>query len=112
MFGWFLDSPYICVSISLTEYILYRMAHHKSAIKRARQNKKRAIYNRGNRKAYREAIKAVRLAKTVQEAEALFVKATSILDRVASRGVLHKNNVANKKSKLALHINKMKAAQA
>jgi len=88
------------------------MAHHKSAIKRTRQNKKRAIYNRANRKLYREAIKAVRLAKTVQEAETLFVTATSILDRVASRGILHKNNVANKKSKLALHINKMKAAQA
>ena len=42
------------------------MAHHKSAIKRTRQNKKRAIYNRANRKLYRESIKAVRLAKSVQ----------------------------------------------
>lgn len=77
------------------------MAHHKSALKRIRQTKKRRLYNRLNKKLVKVALRAVREAKTAEEAIATFSKATSILDRVAARGVVHKNYAANHKSALS-----------
>ena len=85
------------------------MAHHKSAIKRIRQSRKRKDYNRGNKKVMREAIKAVRTATTVDAAQEALRAAFSILDRVAARGIIKKNNAANKKSRLAKAVKKMMA---
>jgi len=76
------------------------MAHHKSALKRIRQTAKRRLYNRENKKAVKLAVRAVREAKTYEEAFDFFKKATSVLDRVAAKGIIHKNNAANKKSNL------------
>lgn len=88
------------------------MAHHKSALKRIRQSRKRRLYNRLNKKLVKNAIKSVLESKTTEDAIKNMTSATSILDKVAARGVLHKNNVANKKSRLAKHVNKIKFAQA
>ncbi len=85
------------------------MAHHKSAIKRIRSSRKRKIYNRGNKKQLREAIKAVRTATTFDVAQEALKKAFSILDRVASRGIIKKNNAANKKSRLSKAVRKLEA---
>ena len=57
----------------------------------------------------REAIKAVRTATTVDAAQEALRAAFSILDRVAARGVIKKNNAANKKSRLAKAVKKMMA---
>lgn len=86
------------------------MAHHKSAIKRIRQSRSRKLYNRGNKKLMREAVKAVRTATTVDAAREALTKAYSILDRVSARGVLHKNAAANRKSSLAAHVRKLEQA--
>jgi len=83
------------------------MAHHKSAIKRIRQTRTRMLYNRGNRKLMREAVKAVRLATNADVARELLHKAYSILDRVTARGIIHKNAAANRKSSLAAHVRKL-----
>jgi small subunit ribosomal protein S20 len=80
------------------------MAHHKSALKRIRQTRTRNLYNRGNRKLMREAVKAVRLATDAGVARELLHKAYSILDRVTARGIIHKNAAANRKSSLAAHV--------
>ena len=80
------------------------MAHHKSAIKRIRQSRKRMIYNRGNKKLMREAVKAVRMAKTAAEGSEKLRIAFSILDKVSARGIIHKNNAANRKSGLAKYV--------
>ena len=85
------------------------MAHHKSAIKRIRQSRKRKIYNRGNRKQLREAITAVRTATVLDVAQDALKKAFSIIDRVASRGIIKKNNASNKKSRLAKAVRKLEA---
>jgi small subunit ribosomal protein S20 len=85
------------------------MAHHKSAIKRIRQTRSRKIYNRGNKKLLREAIKAVRTATSPETARELLNKAYSIIDRVSARGVIHKNNAANRKSSLAAHVAKLES---
>ena len=86
------------------------MAHHKSAEKRNRQNIKRNLYNRANKKLVKEAVKAVRSAQSADVAKEALPKAMSILDKVAARGVMHKNTVANRKSSLAKFVNKLAAA--
>ena len=86
------------------------MAHHKSAEKRNRQNIKRNLYNRANKKLVKEAVKAVRSAQSAEVAKEALTKAMSILDKVAARGVMHKNTVANRKSSLAKFVNKLAAA--
>lgn len=88
------------------------MAHHKSALKRIRQSRKRRLYNRLNKKLVKVAMRSVLEAKTIEDAQKNYSKATSILDKVAAHGVLHKNNASNKKSRLARHINRIKFAQA
>lgn len=88
------------------------MAHHKSALKRIRQTRKRKIANRNNRKQIKEAIKEVFAATSYEVGFEKFKKANSLLDRLSLRGLLHKNTAANRKSSMARHLNKMKAPQA
>ncbi|MDZ4746027.1 MAG: 30S ribosomal protein S20 [bacterium] len=77
------------------------MAHHKSAIKRIRTNRRLKLYNRVNRKSLREAVKAVRASTTYDTARTALNEAFSVLDRIAARGILHKNAVAHRKSALS-----------
>ena len=86
------------------------MAHHKSALKRIRQTRKRKIYNRQYKKSAKFAIRAVRESKTFDEALEKFKAATSILDKVAAKGILHANTASNKKSSLAKYVNKLRVA--
>ena len=86
------------------------MANHKSAEKRIRQTRTRKLYNRGYRKLMREAIKAVRAATDVTVAREALNKVFSILDRNVARGVIKKNNAANRKSKLAKVVAKLENA--
>lgn len=86
------------------------MAHHKSALKRIRQSRKARIYNRQNKKMVKFAVRDVRTAKTYEDALEAFRKATSILDKVSSRGVIHKNNAANQKSNLSKIVKKFEAS--
>ena len=80
------------------------MANHKSAIKRHKQSLKKAARNRSARTRVKNAIKAVRaavLAKDTEKASAAFAHATSVLDKTASKGVIHWKNAARKISRLA-----------
>jgi small subunit ribosomal protein S20 len=79
------------------------MANHKSAIKRIRQNANRRIYNRVFRtrtrsfvKKARETIQSSDISKAVEATRA----AIQDLDKAASRGVIHPNNAARRKSRL------------
>ena len=86
------------------------MAHHKSALKRIRQTRTKKLYNRLNKKAMKLAIRSVRQATTYEEGMTSLSKAYSVLDRVAARGTVHKNYVANRKSALSAHIKKLKVS--
>ncbi len=86
------------------------MAHHKSAIKRIRQTRKRKLYNRLNKKSAKMAIRAVRESKTFEEGLENLKKATSVLDKVTAHGVLHKNTASNRKSSLAKYVFSLKKA--
>lgn len=81
------------------------MANHKSALKRIRQSAARRLRNRYYAKTTRNAIKKLRTTTDKQEAVELYPRVSSMLDRLAKRNVIHKNNAANKKSKLARYVN-------
>lgn len=81
---------------------------HKSAQKRARQTKKRTERNKLYKANIRTAIKSVLSAKDKETAEKQLKKTVTLLDRVATKGVIHKNNAANQKSRLTKFVNKMK----
>lgn len=88
------------------------MANHKSALKRIRQTEKRRLYNRTFRNRARTLVKQARASITTGNNDAA-VKATRDairdLDMAASRGVIHKNNAARRKSRLMKHLAQLQA---
>ncbi len=83
------------------------MANHKSAIKRIRQDKKRALHNRYYAKTMRNAVRKLRALTDKEEAVKLYPSVQKMLDKLAKTNIIHKNKAANIKSGLALHINKL-----
>ena len=79
------------------------MANHKSAIKRIRQNEKRRIHNRDFRNRTRTFVKKARTemqGNDIEAARQATLDAVRDLDKAASRGIIHKNNAARRKSRL------------
>ncbi|MFV0349900.1 MAG: 30S ribosomal protein S20 [Halodesulfovibrio sp.] len=86
------------------------MANHKSAIKRHRQNLKRAARNRAMKTRVRNTVKAVRAAvqlKDKDQAMALLGTATSVLDKAATKGVIHWKNASRNISRLSKAISQI-----
>lgn len=83
------------------------MPQHQSAIKRVRQNKKRREHNRGQRSKMRTLISNVMETTDKEEAKELLKEATSYLDKMATKGIIHDNNAARKKSQMTKHINNL-----
>lgn len=83
------------------------MAHHKSALKRIRQNAKRKAHNAYYHKTTRNAVRKLRTTTDRKEAEGQVNAVFSMLDKLAKRNVIHKNKVANIKSSLQLHVNSL-----
>lgn len=81
------------------------MANHKSALKRIRANGAKRLLNRYQAKSTRTFVKKLRETTEKAAALAMLPKVSSMLDRLAKRNIIHKNNAANQKSKLARHIN-------
>ncbi len=89
------------------------MANHKSALKRIRQNEKRRLQNRDYRKRARTFVKKARTAITtgdVDIAKAATLEAIRDLDMAASRGIIHKNNAARRKSRLMKKLASLESA--
>ena len=78
------------------------MANIKSQIKRNRQNESRRLRNRNARGAARTAVNQARTAFEANEPETkeAILKAISVLDKAAEKGVIHKNNAARRKGRL------------
>lgn len=81
------------------------MANHKSALKRIRANNKRRLENRYYAKTMRNAIKEVRLMDDKNAAMGKLPQLTSLIDKLAKKGIIHKNKAANLKSGIAKKIN-------
>lgn len=84
------------------------MAQHKSAEKRARISRRRALRNRDWKSRMRTAIKRVRSTTEKEKAAVELRKTVKLLDQLAAKGIIHKNNAANNKSSLTRFVNKMK----
>ncbi|MGN6193208.1 MAG: 30S ribosomal protein S20 [Rhodanobacteraceae bacterium] len=83
------------------------MANIQSAKKRARQAQVRNMRNTSQRSMLRSSIRKVLKAIEAQDkvgAEAAYKAAEPVLDRYASRGLIHKNKAARHKSRLTAHI--------
>jgi small subunit ribosomal protein S20 len=79
------------------------VANTKSAIKRIRQNEKRRLRNRTVRSRVRTAVKTARTALDAAGTDTaqVVIQAIRELDRAVTKGVLHRNTAARKKSGLA-----------
>ena len=87
------------------------MANTVQARKRARQNIARGQRNASARAMYRTSIKKVRQAidgGKKEEANKAFQEAVPVIDTMVSKGIVHKNKAARKKSRLSLALNKLK----
>jgi small subunit ribosomal protein S20 len=79
------------------------VANTRSAKKRIKQNDRRRLRNRAVRSTIRSAVKTARGAVTEKtpQAKETVLEAIRILDRAVSRGIIHRNTAARKKSSLA-----------
>jgi small subunit ribosomal protein S20 len=77
------------------------MANHKATQKDVRQAAKRRERNKYYGKTTRNAIRDLRATKDTKEAAKKFPEVASMIDKLAKRGIIHKNKAANLKSKLA-----------
>jgi small subunit ribosomal protein S20 len=86
------------------------MANHKSAEKRIRQTEKRTAINRSRLSRVRTFVKKVETAIASGDREAAqsaFQLAQPELHRAITKGVLHKNTVSRKLSRLAVRVNSL-----
>ncbi len=87
------------------------MAHHKSAQKRIRSNKKKEIRNKTALSKTKTLVKKVLVTDDKAQADILLKEAVSTLDKQTAKGRIHKNTAARKKSALTKHVNKLAAAK-
>ncbi|MFQ7079430.1 MAG: 30S ribosomal protein S20 [Christensenellaceae bacterium] len=88
------------------------MPNIKSAKKRVLVIEKKTAVNKAVKSALKTQIKKFLAAVTAgnkEEATKLYPETVSAIDSAASKGILHKNNAANKKAKLAKKLNAMEA---
>ncbi|MBN2414732.1 30S ribosomal protein S20 [bacterium] len=76
------------------------MPQHKSSKKRVRQSETRRLRNVQKRSAMKTAIKKVRNAPDKETAAVELKNAVSTLDKMANKGIIHRNKAANLKSRL------------
>uniref|UniRef100_A0A7C4EK62 Small ribosomal subunit protein bS20 n=1 Tax=Fundidesulfovibrio putealis TaxID=270496 RepID=A0A7C4EK62_9BACT len=88
------------------------MANHKSALKRHRQSLVARARNRAMKTRVKTAIKAVRAAIELKDnaaAQDALKAATAVLDKAASKKILHWKTAARQVSRLNLAVNKIQA---
>ena len=88
------------------------MANSPQAKKRARQNEKSRKHNASLRSMVRTCLKKVIAAidaGNADEAKAAFNAAVPILDRIADKGIIHKNKAARHKSRLNIKVKALAA---
>ena len=83
------------------------MANTRSALKRMKQSEKRRQRNRATRSTIRSSVKTARAAVDGKspEAKTAVHEAIRTLDQAVSRGVMHRNTAARRKSALAKKLN-------
>jgi len=88
-------------------------ARHKSALKARRQNAKSREHNRQLRSKLRTALKGIRASietKELDDARANLRQVTSLIDKMAGKGIIHDNTAARYKSRLTRQLASASAA--
>ena len=88
------------------------MAHSLSAKKRVRQALKRRARNRARKEVIKDQVKAFNVALAggdMSKAEQELRKVVSRLDKVASKGTLHRKTASRKRSRLARKLNAVRS---
>lgn len=86
------------------------MANHKSALKRHRQSIKRNLRNNMVRTRIKNVVKEVRAAVEANDTDLAATslrRATSILDKAATKKVIHARTAARRIARLSAAVNKM-----
>lgn len=81
----------------------------KSALKANRQNVKRREHNRELRSKLRTALKAIRAsldAKDLDGARKALSATVSVVDKMATKGIIHRNTAGRYKSRLSARVSK------
>jgi small subunit ribosomal protein S20 len=81
------------------------MANHKATQKDVRQATKRRERNKYYGKTTRNAIRDLRAVKGKKEANGQLPEVASMIDKLAKKGIIHRNKAANLKSKLTKKVN-------
>jgi small subunit ribosomal protein S20 len=84
------------------------MANIKSAMKRIRQSEKRRLRNAAVRSTVRTSVKSARAAiegGQADQARETLQRTIQILDKAVTKGVIHKNTAARRKSRLTRQLN-------
>ena len=84
------------------------MANHAATKKDVRQSAKRNERNRYYGKTTRNAIRDIRAIDSQKTASDKLPEVSSMIDKLAKRGTIHKNKASNLKRKLALRVNNLK----
>jgi small subunit ribosomal protein S20 len=84
------------------------MANHKSSEKRIRQTETKNTHNRYFAKTMRNALKEFRSLKEKEKASEEMPKLVAMIDKLATKDIIHKNKASNLKSGVVKHYNSMK----
>lgn len=83
------------------------MANYASSIRRIRRSEKSRQRNRHYMSMMKSAIKKVLSSKTKEDGEKLLPHTSSLLDKLASKRIIHRNKAANQKSRLTIFVNNL-----
>lgn len=83
------------------------MDRHPQQIKRTRQDRVRQKRNTANLSALKSAVKNVLQSTDKAEAEKLYTRAVSTLDKLVGKHLIHKNTAARRKSQITRHLNSL-----
>ena len=88
------------------------MANSPQAKKRARQSEKRRTHNASLRSLVRTVIKKVNsavISGDAEQAKVAYDNAVPVIDRMADKGIIHKNKAARHKSRLSAQVKALAA---
>ena len=83
------------------------MSAKGSELKRVRQSRNANSYNNHYKSMMKTSIKKVLESSSKVDASVLKNEAFKIIDKVASKGVIHKNKASNQKSRISRYLNSL-----
>tara|TARA_Y100001936_G_C15697059_1_gene469006 strand:- start:322 stop:576 length:255 start_codon:yes stop_codon:yes gene_type:complete len=84
------------------------MSAKGTVLKRVRQSRKANATNKHYKSIFKSVTKKVLSENKKEEASKMASSAFSAIDKIASKGIIHKNKAANQKAKISKHLNNLK----